>query len=518
MEPVLRLGAGPLMLAGLTWLLWPFRGQVSGAAVLYVLVATLAASLTVPWMAALDSLLALGAFTYAFLPPGGWPDFVAPADRFVLISFLVAALAAGQTACQAVAGRRRAQARAERARRLLELGQSILGRLSGPADSEDALAALAGECGRALGADRAFIQTWDPDAPPRYYPAGGPDGWPAAAIAAAAAAVGVAPPKHHRRVAVDTRTHVLVTPIGRRSTHPAVLIALGGPGLGAELADAVGGVASLALEQSALLHQLAGAEALRQSDELKSALLSSVSHELRTPLAAIRVAATALQRPDVWADREGRSELLGTIDEESEHLNRVIANLLCMSRVEAGTLAPDVRPSDVEELVWEGMRQVGKRLEQRRVHVAVPEGLPAVSCDVGLAGLVLANILDNAAKYAPPDSPITIGARVSPDGGLVATWVDDTGPGVPPGEATRIFDRFYRPSGGQRSGPRGTGLGLSIARAVVEAQGGRIWYEARPGGGARFTVTWPVAAGNQMRPNGRPGPVPEPAAAGGGPG
>jgi two-component system sensor histidine kinase KdpD len=166
-----------------------------------------------------------------------------------------------------------------------------------------------------------------------------------------------------------------------------------------------------------------------------------------------------------------------------------------MSRIEAGALTLDRQPCEVETLVWEGLRQAGVRPEHGRVRVRVPETLPEISAERGLAGLALANLLSNALKYSPPQSVVDVDARLSADGRLVAVWVDDCGPGIVAGEAERIFEPFYRGGAAHahgRQGPTGTGLGLSIARALVEAHGGRLWVEGRPGGGSRFTATWPV--------------------------
>ena len=501
-----RQSAGLAALAVATVGLHPLRPNPADVALTYLLAVLLASTVGGLWSAAATALAGTAAFNFFFLPPVGTLTIADPANWVALFAFLVVAVVGSQLVARARARSVQAEARADRTRRLLDLSERVLARIAGATDQDATLAALAADFGRVLGADRALMALWEPDGPGSLHPAADAPHWPDGSLDRARTACTVFP-DHPLRLEGGPGGTLLVLPLARRSEHPALLLASFARPVEPGLADAVAGLGSLALERLFLLHRITEAEAAKKSDALKSALLSSVSHELRTPLAAIRVAATALQRPEVWADAGGRTDLLRTVDEEAERLNRVIANLLCMSRIESGALSLERQPCEVEVLLWEGVRLAGLRLQRRRVGLALPEGLPEVDCDLGLGGIALANLLDNAVKYSPRETPVDIGARLSADGHLVAVWVDDRGPGIATGEAERIFQRFYRGGAGSpgRGGPAGTGLGLSIARALVEAHGGRLWVEARPGGGSRFTATWPVAD-----------PVPEPAQGSGG--
>jgi two-component system sensor histidine kinase KdpD len=483
-----RHGFGPLLVTGVTAGLAILRANRADVALVYLLVVLLASTTGGLWPGAVTSVAAALAFNYFFLPPVGTLTIANPTNWVVLSAFLLTATVSSQLVARARARSAQAERRAREARRLLELSERILSRTTSPLDTPGTLAALAEDCAAALAADEAAVHLWEPEAPPPLGALAGRGAW----RRAVAAAWRILPPRPERIPGPDGRT-LLILPLARRSAHPALLLATGGARMEEGLAPAVAGLGSLALERMFLLEQATDAEALRRSDALKSALLSGVSHQLRTPLAAIRVAATALQRSEVWQDAAGRTDLLRTVDEEAERLNRVIGNLLCMSRIEAGALTLERRPCAPEEVVWEALRLAGRRPHPDRLRLVLPEGLPAIDCDLGLAGIALANLVDNAFTHGGTSAPVEVGVRLAPHGRLLAIWVADRGPGVPAGEAARIFEPFYR---GHPRRPRatvGTGLGLSIARALVEAHGGRLWVEARAHGGSRFTATWPVA-------------------------
>ena len=491
---VARRSAGLALLAVATMLLHGVHSDAADAALAYLLGVLVAAVAGGWWTGAATSGVAVAALWGLFVRPAQTRGPAGADAWFALGAFAVTAAVTTALVARAGARFRSAEAREFQARRLLRLSERMLGGAGEPADLAAPLEALAQACGEAMGARRALIRLWDPEGGGQMVPEAELGAWPASTLAAVGAACHRLPeaPLSWQDAEMGP---VTVLPLARRSAQPALLVAAGARPQ-PDMAQAVAGLGSLALERLLLERQIFDAEAVRRSDALKSALLSSVSHELRTPLASIRLAATALQRPDTWADPEGRVDLLRAVDAEAERLNRVIANLLCLSRIEAGALQPDRRPCEVAALVFEAVRQAGPRLDPARLQLEVPEDLPAVDCDLGLAALALANILDNAVKYAPAGTPVTLGARQAPGGRLVAIWVDDRGPGVRPAEAERIFERFYRavPQGDRTPG---TGVGLSIARALVEAHDGRVWVEARPGGGSRFTTTWASAEGGR---------------------
>ena len=247
--------------------------------------------------------------------------------------------------------------------------------------------------------------------------------------------------------------------------------------------------AALALEQARLVREEGRAEVLARADAAKDALLSSVSHDLRTPLAAIRAAAGSLLEAIDW-DPETRREFAAAIDEEAQRLNRLVGALLEMSRIDAGALQSRKEFYPLDDLIRAALARAAPLAEatDRRLAAELPERLPPVPLDPVQLELVLDNLLDNALKYTPPGTPITVTAGVA--GGEVVVGVADRGPGIAPADRARVFEKFQRLA---PDGPApGSGLGLAIARGLIEAHGGRIWVEAGPGGGARFRFTLPL--------------------------
>jgi two-component system sensor histidine kinase KdpD len=247
--------------------------------------------------------------------------------------------------------------------------------------------------------------------------------------------------------------------------------------------------AALAIERCLLTDEQVNAEVLARSDELKSALLSAVSHDLRTPLASIKASATSLLQPDVtWSD-EDRKELLEAIDEEADRLNRFVANLLDLTRIEAGALQPSFEWYDLREIIHDAVNRSEQALSGHPLQLDLPEDVPANKVDYIEIAQVLINLLENAVKYSPAGSPVSISFRVRAHEAEIA--VRDHGVGLPAGEETRIFDRFYRVEA--RNRPIGSGIGLAIARGFIEAHGGKIWAERNPEGGITVRFTLPLA-------------------------
>ncbi len=240
------------------------------------------------------------------------------------------------------------------------------------------------------------------------------------------------------------------------------------------LARAFASQCALALERAALAQSERRAQVLEASDQFKTALLSSVSHELRTPLATIRAAATSLRAGEVaWGTAAGQ-DLVAAIDDEAQHLNRLVGNLLDMSRIEAGALKPQRQWNILAEIVDGVLAQMHRVSKQHRINVDIPEDLPFVSVDYVQIEQVFTNLLSNSLKYGPPESTISITARPQPNT-MVTVQVANQSPPVPPEHLERIFDKFYRASAADRV--TGTGLGLSICKGIIEAHDGRIWAE-----------------------------------------
>ena len=243
---------------------------------------------------------------------------------------------------------------------------------------------------------------------------------------------------------------------------------------------------ALALERAQLADDAHEAELRAEAERLRSSLLSSVSHDLRTPLATITGAASLLlTEPHV--DDDTRRELLESVRDEAERLNRLVQNLLEMTRLESGTLRLQHDWHSVEELVGAALRRLGKPLTGRRLDVTLAPDLPLVRMDDVLVEQVLTNLLDNALKYTPAGTPIRIVATASE--GRITVEVADRGPGLRPGDEERVFEKFYRGAG---TSQRGAGLGLAICKAIVEAHGGRLWAHGLPEGGVAFFFTLPM--------------------------
>lgn len=226
------------------------------------------------------------------------------------------------------------------------------------------------------------------------------------------------------------------------------------------------------------------AETLEQIDIQRASLLRSVSHDLRTPLAAIRAVATDL-RDGIRYDDRTRSELLTTVCDEVDRLDRLVANLLSLSRIEVGAFIPDRQAIDLLELVEERLRRLASLLALHEIRVDIPTDLPLLDADYSQLEQVLTNLLANAVRHAPEGSDVWITARSESE--RIRLEISDRGLGVPEELSELIFEAFRH---GERS--RSTGIGLAICRSIVEAHGGTIWVERAFGGGASFVFTIPT--------------------------
>ena len=237
-------------------------------------------------------------------------------------------------------------------------------------------------------------------------------------------------------------------------------------------------------ERERLAEEATRVEVLEQVDEQRAALLRSVSHDLRTPLATIRAVASDL-RDGTPYEEATRAELLASVCDEAERLDRIVANLLSYSRIEAGALQPERQAVALDELVAECIRRLGSLFANVRVQVDIPPDLPLVDGDYTQIDQVLSNLIENAARYAPMRSTLWITAR--PRDGMVEIRVADEGIGVNAPDRSRVFEPFQR---GETGGS--AGIGLALSRAIVEAHGGTIRIDQSVGGGATFAFTLPA--------------------------
>ncbi|WP_274626502.1 sensor histidine kinase [Arvimicrobium flavum] len=261
------------------------------------------------------------------------------------------------------------------------------------------------------------------------------------------------------------------------------------------LVDQVG----IAIERTKLAADMEQSRLLAETESLRAALLSSVSHDLRTPLVSIIGAATALVESDGALGGSGRKAMAETIRDEGERLNRYVQNLLDMTRLGYGALKVAREPVDLREVVGRAIRRLERDLARHRVVRDLPSSLPEVMGDAVLLEQVATNILDNAAKYAPPGSEVTISA--APHDGVVALAISDQGPGIAEADRPHVFDMFFRVHAGDGL-PGGTGLGLAIAKGIVDAHGGSIRAEAATAGGrgTRIVLTLPMGSSGHGGP------------------
>lgn len=297
-----------------------------------------------------------------------------------------------------------------------------------------------------------------------------------------------------RGAARHVRDHVRSVPVnlGRERVGSIVLVRSDrASDFGAaedRLLSAVAYQLGLALQRLRFQREATEAEVLRRADELRSALIDAVSHDLRTPLSSIIASAGSLLQRDVdWTDAE-KSEFARSVVEEAERLNRLVGNLLDLSRIEAGAIRPELGWYDLGSLASEVAGRLSRLSGGRSLVLDVPDDLPPLRFDYVEIDQVLSNLVENALRYTPPGTEITVTVRI--EDAAVRIEVEDAGPGIPPALLPHLFEPFYRAPGAGD----GSGLGLAVAKGLVEAHGGAIRAENRPEGGARFVFTLPLAS------------------------
>ena len=444
-------------------------------------------------------LAAVGSFTcwnFFFLPPFGTWAVEDPKDWLALFVFLAAALATARLAAQARAQARAAQSREREARALQQASAEI----SGEVEADRVLPVLARQlvstCDARCGA--IFRRPAGAGGEMRLAAFAGSDvcaepspAWlrPALACHQQARPLGfAAPPVPEGGVFVPLIAdgkgwgvvHVGARRDGRAFSRPQERVIL-----------ALANHAAVALARQALSDIAAQAQALRETEEMKNTLLSLVSHELRTPLAAIKASAGGLLQGGAAWEPATLTEALQDINDESDRLGALVGKLLDLSRLEAGAWKPDLDWCDLVDVLGTALARLPAG-DGARVQIVAPSDLPLVRADFVQIAQVMTNLLENAFKYAPPETPVTV--LIAADRDAVRVDVADCGPGVPPGEAETIFERFHRLDKHRRMGVPGTGLGLAICRGIIEAHAGRVWERNAPGGGAVFSFTLPLPA------------------------
>ena len=274
----------------------------------------------------------------------------------------------------------------------------------------------------------------------------------------------------------------------RAGVRPRGALLLASTILSDETLQALGGLVSISIDRAQALEDAARSEAAKESERLRGLMLDSLTHELRTPLTAIKASATTmLSSAEVSLD--DRRELLTVIDEETDRLNHLIAQAVEMAQLDTQEVHMNLQPISMEDVLQRGMLASAIQLQERPVEITVEPHLPRVLADATWLPKVISNLVENAAKYSPPASPIIVKALA--DGDKVTVAITDYGVGIPASEQILIFEKFYRGPAQAHRKP-GTGMGLAISRAIIEAHQGTIGVSSAPGEGSTFTVGIPI--------------------------
>jgi two-component system, OmpR family, sensor histidine kinase KdpD len=453
----------------------------------------------------LASFVSLGAFDFLFVEPRFSPTISNPNEWGALLAFLIVSLVTSQLAAAQRERLLEAEAREREARLLHDLTDVLAGVPLGAA-----LSAVSERLREELGAAAVSIAIETDGLAGARAEAGSEEGLAALrALPASVRVLGEGRPASASRTSAAGRW-VRVLPAyrsaaGRPRNVAHAPIRRGSDVLGhvqvhwtssagigarqARLLDTAAGQVAVAVERERLRERATAAELLRRTSELKSELLNAVSHDLRTPLSSIIGAAGSMLQPDVEWRPDERREFLQTIEQEAQRLNRIVGNLLDLSRIRGGTLAPALDWHDPALVVRESLHRMAPITRQHRMAVSVPDDLPPVYIDPVEIDQVIANLVENAVKYTAPGTEIAVTATV--DEAQLRVSVTDQGPGVPAEAMPRLFEPFFRAP--TTAAVRGSGLGLAVARGLVDAHGGRIWAETADGGGARFTFAIPSA-------------------------
>jgi two-component system sensor histidine kinase KdpD len=275
----------------------------------------------------------------------------------------------------------------------------------------------------------------------------------------------------------------------RSGTRPIGSLGVSGRMLSPQTLEALGTLIAISFERARAVEELGKAEAAREGERLKSALLDSVTHDFRTPLTSMKASVTGLlAHPEGFDSRQ--QELLTIINEECDRLNQLVGDAAQMAQIEAGEFELELAPSSIAEIVSAALRKCKSALGARPVHVEIQPGLPLVHADAVRIKDVLVRLIENANAYSAAAQPITISAEAQQD--RLVTSVADRGPGIEEIELNLIFDKFYRGKN-QRYIVQGTGMGLPIAKAIIEAHGGTIGVTTQLGRGSVFSFSLPVA-------------------------
>ena len=418
------------------------------------------------------SLAAMLAYDYFFLPPVGQFVIASPENWVALVAFLGTSLVASQLATRV----RREADTAQRQRREIERLYSFSQQLLVEGNVIQLLNAIPNHIVDIfeVGAASLFLINKQ-----KFYRSGGGEAHFDEEEMRSAA--------NREEPLIIASRNISFVPV-RIGVQPLGSLGISGPILTRKTLEALGTLVAIAAERARAVERLGKAEAAREGEQLRSALLDSITHDLRTPLTSIKASVTSLlsQPP---APESNRRELLTIIDEEADRLNQLVGDAAEMARLDAGEFELKLERHSIDEIVSAAIEQCRPFLAGRPVNIHVDAALPPVRADFSRIKDVLVRLLENANAYSPAGTPITVSAEVS-DGSLV-TSVADQGPGIEDMEVGLIFDKFYRGKD-QRFQVQGTGMGLPIAKAIVEAHGGSIGVTSQLGHGSVFYFSLPI--------------------------
>jgi two-component system sensor histidine kinase KdpD len=451
---------------------WIHVNPTTVALTLVLFVLVVAARLSLRYAVA-ASIAATGCYNFFFLPPVGTFTISDPQNWLTLVAFVATSVIGSRLSQTAREEADQARARQRELEVLFALSRELL-QTENVADLVDSLPTLINVAARA---QQCTLYLLDGD---RVYQAGEYQ-W-----------VGVEPPQF-RQLALSLSSPEIVSggeahiPL-RAGVRPRGMLRLNGSRLSKDTLQAIGGLASIALDRAQALEEVAHSKANKESERLRNLILDSITHELRTPLTSIKGATGTLLSMD-GVNSEDRRELLTIIDEESDRLNYLIGQAVEMAQIEAQEVHMTFTPVDLRDVVAEVQETCSWVAATHAVTINVPE-LPEVSADRVMVAKVLCNLLENAAKYSDSKTPIVISAELK--NGYVITSVADRGVGIDPSEQSLIFDRLYRSRAHSEQKP-GTGMGLPISRAIIDSHLGKLTVTSQVNHGSVFSFSLPVA-------------------------
>jgi two-component system, OmpR family, sensor histidine kinase KdpD len=413
------------------------------------------------------------AFNYFFLPPVGTFTIADPQNWVALFAFLVTAVIASQLSARARREAMNANDRRRDVERLYGFSQQLLS----SDNVVELLNALPRYIVEAFGVKAAAIAL--PERPDIYRSTPEIGRLEAHDLQLVCA---------RGEPRIDPERELAFMPL-RMGVRTVGSLGVSGSRLSRQTLDAMSSLIAIAIERARAMENLSRTEAARESEQLRSVLLDSVTHEFRTPLTAIKASVTSLLSGG-QLDEAQKRDLLTVINEESDRLNRLVGEAAEMAQLDANQVELHLGPHRILEALRAAVEDCSKLLGKHSIDIRLPEDLPPVRMDVTRIKEVFMHLLENAAKYSPPDSPIQITGEVR--NRALMTSVSDRGAGIDDFEQALIFDKFYR-GRNQRMTVQGTGMGLAIAKAIVEAHGGTIGVTSQLGHGSVFYFTLPFA-------------------------